>query len=480
MRFCGISEYFHNAGIAFIDLEGNVEFATESERYSKYKNDPILHKYLADMVRPNDHITFYESTKLRNQRTVELGYTAFPQPSRRYIFDRSLLHHESHAAAAFYTRPWESTDDTVILTIDGFGEYQSMTISTSTFELKYEEVYPQSVGSIYALITTALGYKSLEEEYIVMGMSKFGQPTYYEKLCDGISDMLEMATAPDNTEQGHSYDFARKRFVAAVRQQCPIKEDLAASVQLWAENEILRLAKIARKYGSKLVYAGGVAQNIVANSRLFEVFDHVHIAAHPADGGAGLGAAARSWAMHTGKTRLNWVDTYLGYDEQKTVLDPKEIAQYLNDHLYCGVVNGQAEFGPRALGNRSLLANPIYDIKDTVNKIKKRQRFRPFAPAILEEFADEYFSGPMNEYMQFTSMAKHDYSSVTHVDGSARVQLVKPNSRSILRPILEEFYEITGVPMLLNTSLNVRGKPIVNDRYDALLFETLNKTKVFV
>ena len=139
----------------------------------------------------------------------------------------------------------------------------------------------------------------------------------------------------------------------------------------------------------------------------------------------------------------------------------------LLDNKVCGIANGKAEFGPRALGNRSLLGDPRFDIKDTVNQIKRRQLFRPFAPAILEEFKDEYFEGPMNEYMQFVAKAKHDYSSVTHVDGTARVQVVTKDCGSNLRFILEEFYEQTGCPMLLNTSLNIKGQPMVNTWEDA-------------
>ena len=144
-----------------------------------------------------------------------------------------------------------------------------------------------------------------------------------------------------------------------------------------------------------------------------------------------------------------------------------------------GVLNGKAEFGPRALGNRSLLANPLIDIKDTVNKVKNRQKFRPFAPAILEEFVDEYFEGPTNRYMQYTAKALHDYKSVTHVDGTARVQTVHSESKSILRPILEEFYSMTGIPMLLNTSLNVRGLPMANDHEDGISFSYQTGIKVF-
>ena len=144
-----------------------------------------------------------------------------------------------------------------------------------------------------------------------------------------------------------------------------------------------------------------------------------------------------------------------------------------------GVANGKAEFGPRALGNRSLLGDVRYDIKDTVNGIKRRQKFRPFAPAILEEYYDKYFEGYGNEYMQYTVQAKHDYNSVTHVDGTARVQIVRADSTSALRPILEEYYERTGVPMLLNTSLNIKGEPMVNTRTDAEKFQTNYGVRVF-
>ena len=158
---------------------------------------------------------------------------------------------------------------------------------------------------------------------------------------------------------------------------------------------------------------------------------------------------------------------------------PENKVDELLKNKVCGVANGRAEFGPRALGNRSLLGDPRYDIKDTVNTIKQRQKFRPFAPAILKEYADEYFEGPMNEYMQFVATAKHDYDSVTHVDGTARVQVVKKNCSSVIRKILEEWYDKTGCPMLLNTSLNIKGKPIVNTLEDAEEFSKKYNVQVF-
>lgn len=192
----------------------------------------------------------------------------------------------------------------------------------------------------------------------------------------------------------------------------------------------------------------------------------------PGDAGSSLGAAAL-----VRKRKINWESPYLGVNIQGTI-NPKNVVNELLRNKICGVANGRAEFGPRALGNRSLLGDPRFDIKDTVNQIKHRQKFRPFAPAILEEYADEYFDGPMNEYMQFVAKAKHDYDSVTHVDGTARVQIVKKDCKSSIRQILEEWYGQTQCPMLLNTSLNIKGEPIVNTWDDAIHF--MRETNVYV
>ena len=208
-----------------------------------------------------------------------------------------------------------------------------------------------------------------------------------------------------------------------------------------------------------LVLMGGCALNCAANSKIKG--KHIWIMPAPGDAGSAIGAAALVL-----KKKIKWRSPYLGYPILQGV-PVKSVVRELLDNKVCGIANGKAEFGPRALGNRSLLGDPRFDIKDTVNQIKRRQLFRPFAPAILEEFKDEYFEGPMNEYMQFVAKAKHDYSSVTHVDGTARVQVVTKDCGSNLRFILEEFYEQTGCPMLLNTSLNIKGQPMVNTWEDA-------------
>lgn len=475
MRYCGISENFHNAAIAFVEEDGTISFASESERYSKRKNDPLLHKFLSDMIHEDDNVSFYEDINLRNQYSEKIANTlhnkeaALNKAKRaankitRYTIDKSYLHHQSHAAAAFYTRPWTSSEDTVCLTIDGYGEWQSATIQDNNFNILYEETYPKSIGVVYALGTKALGYKPLEEEYIVMGMAAFSGSIFLDTFEDKINLFFD----------GH---ISSQDLVLYFQGANPI--DLAGTLQAWAEKEILKLANRARKYGSKLVYSGGVAQNIVANSMIRNLFDDMWIAVNSTDGGSALGAAARSWALNTGKDRLLWEDAYLGYDE-KSDINPARVAGYLNSNFICGVINGKAEFGPRALGNRSLLADPRKDIKDTVNKVKNREKFRPFAPVILEEFSEEYFEGHKNEYMQYTCNAKHDYKSVTHVDGTARVQIVTKDSTSIIRQILEEFYNLSGIPMLLNTSLNVRGSPICNDKYDGKLFYSHTSVKVW-
>ncbi len=290
----------------------------------------------------------------------------------------------------------------------------------------------------------------MEDEYITMGMAAFGEP-----IID-LSYLLEK-----NLHKGIKYPILGRN------------EDIASSAQMLIEEKIIEIMNIARRYSAHLCYGGGVALNCVANSKVRSLFDNMWIMPCPGDAGSALGAAAA-----VNNKMLDWQGPYLGYNIQREI-NPKQVAQHLLEHGVCGVANGRAEFGPRALGNRSLLADCRKPVKDLVNNIKKRQKFRPFAPAILSEFATDYFFGPMNEYMQYVAVAKHAYASVTHVDNTARVQIVTPSCNSILRNILEEWYELTGCNMLLNTSLNVKGEPMVNSLEDADRFMNLYKVRVF-
>ncbi len=445
MKILGISEGFHDAAVCLLH-DDKIHYASSSERYSGIKNDKWIHKDQLPATRINkpDVVSYYEKPFLKNLRRWYAGQRG-QKPRSKY--DVNFGHHESHAAAGYYTAPF---DDCNILVIDAIGEWDTISIWEGK-DNKLKKIkswkYPYSLGLLYSAITHRIGLKPNEDEYITMGMAAFGEPRY---------DLTELLWKNNHKGVGQIWSGAKN-------------EDLAASVQDLYEREFLKLVEQCPK--KNLVIMGGCALNCVANSKIQG--KNIWIMPSPGDAGSALGAAAL-----VNKKKLKWVSPYLGYIIPRTIA-PKNVVQELLKNKVCGVANGRAEFGPRALGNRSLLGDPRYDIKDTVNTIKRRQKFRPFAPAILEEYKDEYFEGPMNEYMQFVATAKHDYSSVTHVDGTARVQVVKKDCGSIIRSILEEWYDKTGCPILLNTSLNIKGKPIVNTWDDAENFMRKYNVQVF-
>lgn len=495
MRYCGYSEYFHDAGLAFVTEDGEIDFASHAERFSRKKNDSVMPASMWELLQKDDHITFYEDHSLRRERFIDKDGNLLPAEripvQHQFVmtdsldYDDFIPHHVSHAAIGYYTRPWESTEDTVILTIDGVGEWQSMGIFDHNLKELERWDTPLSLGILYTQVTKVLGLRSLEDEYVTMGMAAYGDPVFGEDFVEFFENLKAMKEAkPWAVETKPLKDFVRRaarvRINPKTRKPGCSDPDLAASVQYFAEKVLMDLAKKCSKYGKKLVVSGGCAQNIVAMSMIKEsgLFEDMWIAVAPTDAGSALGAAAYQYCKQTGENKIKWKDAYLGTDMGCTI-NPKEVVNHLLEHEYCGIASGRAEYGPRALGNRSLIADVRRDVKDTVNRIKRRQEYRPFAPAILEEFASEYFEGPMNEYMQYQSIAKHDYKSVTHVDGTARVQVVKKDCTSIFRKIIEEYYERTGVPMLLNTSLNIRGMPMVDKHKDAKQFSDLYNVPVF-
>ena len=428
-RIVGFSEGYHDAGITLLDNK-NILHASHSERYSKKKNDRRLHGSQIDAVTPYDSAVFYEKSFLKNTRRLFAGQ-GWKRPQLSIRPDAYYSHHKTHAAAGYYTAPF---DDCNILVIDAIGEWDTISIWDNLKKIKSWK-YPYSLGLLYSAVTQRLGLNPNEDEYITMGMAAYGNPIFEYPL-------KELLHTNCHRGIGNWMPFARL-------------EDIAASIQSLYEHKLAELIHLCPK--KNLILMGGCALNCVANSKIKN--KNIWIMPNPGDAGSSLGAAA----LHYGK-KLNWIDPYLGYELPRS--NPKEIVKELLSHGVCGVASEKAEFGPRALGNRSLLADCRLDIKDKVNEIKRRQKYRPFAPAILEEYADEYFEGPMNEYMQFCAKAKHDYSSVTHVDGTARVQVVSSNCSSVIREVLEEWYDKTGVPMLLNTSLNIKGQPMVNDEVD--------------
>jgi carbamoyltransferase len=439
MIVTGVSHGFHDAAICYLDGKEIVE-AHHSERITRVKND----KYLHSSAQLKGTSVFYEKPFKKNVRRYLSGMKWRKAPK----YDHYIDHHWSHAAAAYYSRPFP--EEPVCVVIDAIGEFDTASIWYDK-EKVWSMKYPRSLGLFYSAITDYVGLKPLEDEYILMGMAAYG---------DNVVDLSYLMDR--NLQKGcRSADIPHSH------------TDIAASAQHFIEQEIIKIMTKARQYSNYLCYGGGVALNCVVNTKIYPMFDGMWIFPNPGDAGSSFGAAA----AYQGEM-INWRGPYLGTNIEGD-LNVKDVVKYLIDNSYCGVASGRAEFGPRALGNRSLLADPRRDVKDTVNQIKRRQKFRPFAPAILDEFAEEYFEGPMNEYMQFVAKAKHDYSSVTHVDGTARVQVVKQDCPSVIRPILEEWYEQTGCPMLLNTSLNIKGMPMVDTARDARKFQDLYGVRVF-
>lgn len=435
----GISEGFHDACKTIIK-DGKIVYAGHAERYSRIKNDRDLHP---DMPENQGVTAFYERPFLKNTRRLYAGQSWKKRPK----YDFYVSHHWSHAAAAYYTRPFKFVEP-VCVVIDAIGEWDTASIwyrKKKVWSMKY----PKSLGLFYSAITRHIGLKPNEDEFITMCLAAMGDRQKYD--FDPYAYYHKGA------------DFGKGKI-----------EDIAASAQRILEEEIIKIMKRARKYSAYLCYGGGVALNCVANTKIKGMFTDMWIMPNPGDGGSSLGAALDILDLGPYQT-VEFNNCFLGYNIEGE-LDVAKVVDNLLQYKMCGVANGRAEFGPRAFGNRSLLADPrVPDIKDMVNTVKKRQGYRPFSPAILEEYAREYFVGPMNEYMQFVSHAKHDYKGVMHVDGTSRVQIVKDDG-SNMRKVLEEWYRVTKCPMLLNTSLNIKGMPLVNNIKDAKEFE--RKTKV--
>jgi carbamoyltransferase len=489
MNILGISAGFHDAAATVINRSGDILFAGHSERYSKLKNDPNLSRGLIDEIMNYNihHVAYYETPWKKQLRrlysgegiewnklftkkllTEQFGYAHIPSYS-------SHSHHSSHAAAGFQTSPY---DRATVVVIDAIGEWDTISIWGAEYDAKgqakytrlWGQRYPHSIGLFYSAMTQRVGLKPNEDEYILMGMSAYGRSGYTALLQDSLIANEWEATFKHNLHIGLNKD------------QLPFihDADLAASAQRVLEQLVYNIMRRARdfKWSTNLVYMGGVALNCLANQNLGEYFENIWIMPNPGDAGSSLGAAALAYGR-----QLNWNNAFLGHDIAGPYPVNDLLDSLLSEHIV-GVANGRAEFGPRALGNRSLLADPRgADIKDRVNEIKQRQKFRPFAPVILEEMADQYFdfsSGWHNSrYMQSVASCRFPdrFPAVCHVDGTSRVQTV-PQDGSGIRELLERWYVVTGCPMLLNTSLNIRGEPMVNDRADADRFQDRYGIKV--
>ena len=457
----GFSEGFHDAGIAVVH-KNTISYAAHSERYSKKKHDKKLDLTPITMARGmnihDDVVAFYENPLLKRTRQLYAGQKAWRRDRELSLQPNIYMqHHKSHAAAAFQTSNFEHA---ACVVVDSIGEWDCSSVWTANivkgsavYKKVWSRKYPKSIGLWYSALTKWAGLRPLDEEYIFMGMAAFGKPSHTKEL---------RALLSKNNHKG---------IRGLEGEPC----DVAKSAEVVLQEELFKIFDIAKTYSNNICYGGGVALNCVVNTKLRERCN-LWIMPNPGDAGGALGAALLAYGKKVQFT------PYLGHNIRGTV-DPEEVVDHLLKHKIAGVANGRAEFGPRALGNRSLLADPRQiSTKDLVNEIKQRQKFRPFAPAILEEHCQEWFDMPEHSrHMSYVYQCKQSdlIPACLHVDNSARVQTVPETSESVLRPILECWYEKTGIPVLLNTSLNVRGKPMVNSVEDAKFFSSEYSVKVF-
>ena len=491
----GISANSHNAAVA-VFADEHLIFASETERWSRIKNDPDLDKdliyYLNDRNLTPDRIVWYEKPLLKTVRQLQAGQGWRYQENNIKQYLKGYLpstpikyvsHHKSHAAGGYCTSGF---DHACVIVIDAIGEYETLTIwkgEGGTLTKQYNLDYPNSLGLWYSAMTQRCGLKPNEEEYILMGMAAYGDPKkHFNRV------LLDFFSFP-NDDWNHIF-----RLKENLHRGCPSWApeltteqdlfDIAAATQAVYEVVFERVLQQAVQLvpSCNLVLMGGCALNCVANKLTGKYFDKTWIMPAPGDSGSAIGAVYAlkpHWRMQPYEFA-----PFLGH-EMRGNANNYEIASYLEQHQICGVARGKSEFGPRALGNRSLLADPRgKDIKEKVNVIKQRQQFRPFAPAILEELCDTYFDMPSgwshSRYMQVVARCRvpNLFPAIVHADGSSRVQTV-PKDGSKFRELLEIWYDRTGCPMLLNTSLNVKGKPMVNDIDDALEFQNTYNVKVF-
>jgi carbamoyltransferase len=486
MHYVGISCGFHDGAISVIDTNGYIVFAGHSERYTKIKNDkdlcvPLILDALS-YVNGDHELHYYERPWLKYLRQLRSG----ENPKLSSLFAKNVIgekfmkmlgdkkihtqgHHLCHAAGGFQTSPF---NDATVVVIDAIGEFDTISIwdasydsnGVAQYKKRWGKKYPDSIGLFYSAMTKRVGLRPLDEEYILMGMSAYGEPKHVSEMLTLFNDSVTI-------------DFKENLHIGVDDNFIPNANemDIASSAQHLTEWLIKIVMSKARELGlsRNLVYGGGVALNCLANRLLGDYFENIWIMPNPGDAGNSLGAACLGYGK-----RVDWNNAFLGYNIPGNYPTNMLLDVLLSDKIV-GVANGRAEFGPRALGNRSLLADPRgNEIKDKVNEIKRRQKFRPFAPIILEEMVHDYFIMPDNwnnsRYMQVVGTCRFPdlFPAIVHHDGTSRIQTV-PKDGSGIRELLEKWYVLTGCPILLNTSLNIRGEPMVNDCNDADRFEKL-------
>lgn len=489
MKYLGIVSLGHDASVSLIDNQ-DILFAGHAERYSRVKNDSDANKLLigeALTYGTPDKVIWYERPLVKKSRQAFAGqWDAVNTPSiRKHLDDlglsgipyKTVSHHESHAAAGYFTSGFT---DASILVCDAIGEWTCISIwgaHGGSLRQVWKQSYPHSLGLFYSAVTHRCGLKPNEEEYILMGMAALGQPKYVE---DMRKDLIATDVGPDFRLQVNLH--RGMKWWRPELNSIQDYYDMAASAQHIVEQYLMDTVEHMSQIlpSRNLVMMGGVALNCVANAKIasMNLYDDIWIMPNPGDAGSSIGAVA----AYT-KQPLHWKTPYLGTNIDRE-FDYDGALQALLKGEVIGIANGRAEFGPRALGNRSLIADPRGPhVKDRVNMIKKREMFRPFAPIIMEHLAHDYFDLPVKTapYMQFTAKCKFpdSFPAICHFDDTSRVQTLNEAQNPVFYKLLKMFHAETRCPMLLNTSLNIKGQPLVNTWQDALDFSAKYGVRVF-
>jgi carbamoyltransferase len=531
MNIVGLSAFFHESACCLLQ-DGRVVAAAEEERFSRVKHDPRLpvHAFRFCLeageigIDEVDVLAYYEKPVDKLTRQLWAGAPAGgsadlpwldPGHPERAIreglgYEGPIVvcdHHASHAASAFF---FSGFPEAAVLTVDGVGEW-----ATTTYGLgrgadleRFEEVeLPHSLGLLYSTLTSYLGFEVNDGEYKVMGLAPYGEP----RLLDAMRRLVTSDAEGQFRLDLSYFDFLRGRRMFSDRlcgllgapprprggEITQFHRDVARSLQAVLEEILLeKTAWLHRRTGMRsLCMAGGVALNVVANGRILREgpFERLYVQPAAGDSGGCLGAAALAWTEATDRPPAPLPYVYLGPRwSPSAVADllaatglsaadfrdrEGDLLEAVVDRLVRGEVigwfHGAMELGPRALGARSLLADPRDPgMRDRLNRlVKKREAFRPFAPSVLASRAAEHFdldhpSPYMLETCAVTSPL--DLPAITHVDGSARPQTVDPVVAPRYTALLEAFHRRTGCPLLVNTSFNVAGEPIVCSPVDAL------------
>ncbi len=534
MNVLGISCFYHDSA-ACIVIDGEIVATAAEERFTREKHDNSYPKNAisfclesADLsAKEIDKVVFYEKPIQKFVRIMETsldtfpkGYNLFSQALPEWLgkklrFKKKVKkdlgftgdfefmnHHESHAASAFYPSPF---NEAAILTVDGVGERST----NCMFEGKKDNItpikhitFPDSIGLLYSTITAYLGFMVNNGEFKVMGLASYGEPSYREEFSNIIEVYDDGSYKMDQSYFGYTYSkkmWSEKliQLLGEPRERDgELKQrhkDIAATTQRLLEEILLKQAEnlYQQTNTENLCIAGGVGLNSVANGRLRKEskFENIWIQPAAGDAGGALGAAiARSsekqemkhcyyGPSYSNKEVERTLQNYsLDYEKVEDSLTEK-IAEDLKKGKVVAVFRDRMEWGPRALGNRSIIADPrSEDMKDKINKkVKFRESFRPFAPSVIQEDAHKYFNIDENEkspYMLFVydvlEDKKPEIPAVTHTDGTSRIQTVDQEVNPFYHNIIAEFKDRTDTPVILNTSFNLKGMPIVRSPEEAV------------